>query len=99
VPADIALLLPPPPAPDLNPVENVRQFLPDNWLSNRVFADDDIFARCCEAWNQLIDQPSGGTCHRTVDEHDARSHYGPRINEVSKLRLARSVVSAVDGVV
>jgi hypothetical protein len=40
----------------LNPVENVWQFLRDNWLSNRVFRGyDDIVAHCCEAWNDLID--------------------------------------------
>ena len=43
---------------ELNPVENVWQFLRDNWLSNRVFTGyDDIVAHCCAAWNDLIDQP------------------------------------------
>ena len=27
----------PPRAPELNPVENIWQFMRDNWLSNRVF--------------------------------------------------------------
>ena len=48
----------PPRSPELNPVENVWQFLRDNWLSNRVFEGyDDIVAHCCVAWNDLIDQP------------------------------------------
>ena len=39
-------------------MENVWQFLRDNWLSNRVFqAYDDIVAHCCHAWNRLADQP------------------------------------------
>ena len=58
VPAHISLLPLPPRAPELNPMENVWQFLRDNWLSNRVFASrDDIVAHCCDAWNKLIEQP------------------------------------------
>jgi putative transposase len=42
----------------LNPVENVRQFIRDNWLSNRIFSDYDcIVDHCCAAWNKLVDQP------------------------------------------
>ena len=37
VPHNITLLPLPPRAPELNPVENVWQFMRDNWLSNRVF--------------------------------------------------------------
>ena len=45
-------------APELNPVENVWQFLRDNWLSNRVFKSyDDLVDHCCVAWNKLVDQP------------------------------------------
>jgi hypothetical protein len=44
--------------PELNPVENVWQFMRDNWLSNRVFKSyDDLVDHCCTAWNNLIDQP------------------------------------------
>ncbi len=58
VPENITLLPLPPRSPELNPVENVWQFLRDNWLSNRVFTGyDDIVAHCCAAWNDLIDQP------------------------------------------
>jgi len=43
---------------DRDPVENVWQFVRDNWLSNRVFKSyDDIVDHCCAAWNKLIDQP------------------------------------------
>ena len=58
IPSNITLLHLPPRAPELNPVENVWQFMRANWLSNRVFkSDDQIVALCCEAWNRLIDQP------------------------------------------
>ena len=58
VPENITLLPLPPRSPELNPVENVWQFMRDNWLSNRVFKGyDDIVAHCCAAWNDLIDQP------------------------------------------
>ena len=58
IPPNITLLLLPPRSPELNPVENIWQFLRDNWLSNRIFKSyDDIVALCCEAWNKLIQQP------------------------------------------
>ena len=58
VPGNITLLPLPPRAPELNPVENIWQFIRDNWLSNRVFESyEDIVAHCCDAWNKLIDRP------------------------------------------
>jgi hypothetical protein len=58
VPANITLLPLPPRSPELNPVENLWQFLRDNWLSNRVFESyDQIVSLCCWAWNQISDQP------------------------------------------
>jgi transposase len=58
VPHNITPLPLPPRSPELNPVENVWQFLRDNWLSNRVFhCYDDIVTHCCEAWNELMEQP------------------------------------------
>src|ERR1700733_6229410 len=58
VPANISLLALPPKSPELNPTENVWQYLRDNWLSNRVFTSGrDIVNHCCDAWNRLIDQP------------------------------------------
>ena len=45
-------------APELNPVENVWQFLRENWLSNRIFPSyEAILDYSCAAWNKLIDQP------------------------------------------
>lgn len=58
VPDNITLVPIPPRSPELNPVENVWQYIRDNWLSNRVFRNyDDIVAHCCESWNKLMDQP------------------------------------------
>ena len=58
VPDNLTLVLLPARAPELNPVENIWQFLRENWLSSRVFASyRDIVDHCCDAWNRLIDQP------------------------------------------
>ena len=58
VPPNITIIPLPPKCPELNPVENVWQFMRDNWLSNRVFTSyDNIVDHCCEAWNKLTDQP------------------------------------------
>jgi hypothetical protein len=43
VPANITIIPLPPKSPELNPVENVWQYMRDNWLSNRIFKSyDDI---------------------------------------------------------
>lgn len=58
VPENITLLPLPAKCPELNPQENVWQFLRDNWLSNRVFTShDNIVDHCCHAWNRLINEP------------------------------------------
>jgi hypothetical protein len=58
VPANITLLPLPPKCPELNPVENLWQFMRDNWLSNRVFSSyANIVDHCCYAWNKLVAQP------------------------------------------
>ena len=57
-PKNITLLSLPPRAPELNPQENIWQFMRANWPSNRIFKSfDDIVDHCCYAWNTLIDQP------------------------------------------
>jgi hypothetical protein len=56
VPDNITLL--PPKRPELNVMEKVRQFMRDNWLSNRVFRDhDDIVDHGRHHWNRLTEQP------------------------------------------
>ena len=55
VPANITLM---PLPPELNPAENIWQYMRDNWLSNRVFRSyDDILDHCCHAWNKLVERP------------------------------------------
>src|ERR1700678_4734994 len=45
-------------APELNPVENVCQYLRQNWLANTVFEDyNAIVDAACAAWRKLIAQP------------------------------------------
>ena len=43
VPDNITVVALPPKCPELNPAENVWQFLRENWLSNRVFTSYDCF--------------------------------------------------------
>jgi transposase len=58
VPANLMLVPLPANAPELNPIENVWQFLRENWLSNRIFHSyEEIVDHCCDAWNKLIDHP------------------------------------------
>jgi len=51
-PANVTLLRLPPYSPELNPMENVWQYLRQNKLAITVFDDyDHILGICCEAWN------------------------------------------------
>ncbi len=58
MPNNITPILLPSRAPELNPVENIWQYLRQTYLSSRVFEEyDDIVEAACQAWNQLIDKP------------------------------------------
>ena len=58
VPENLTLLPLPSYAPELNPVENVWEYLRQNKLSHRVWPDyEAIVASCCEAWNWLAAAP------------------------------------------
>jgi len=58
MPINITLILLPSRAPELNPIENIWQYMRANWLSNRVFETyDAIIDAACEAWRKLIAQP------------------------------------------
>jgi transposase len=58
LPDNITTLVLPPYSPELNPQENIWQFLRQNYLSNRVFDTyEAIVDACCAAWNALIAQP------------------------------------------
>lgn len=58
MPPNITPILLPSKSPELNPVENVWQYMRANWLGNRVFENyDAIIEAICEAWNKLIKLP------------------------------------------
>jgi transposase len=58
VPKNLTIILLPSRSPELNPVENVWQYLRQNWLSSRVFQTyEDILDAGCDAWNRLVAQP------------------------------------------
>jgi transposase len=58
VPKNMTLTFLPSRAPELNPVENVWQYLRQNWLSNRVFDTyEAIIDAACAAWRKLVAQP------------------------------------------
>lgn len=54
VPANITIINLPSYSPELNPQENIWQYLKNNFLSNLVFKDAQHITKvCCEAWRQL----------------------------------------------
>ena len=58
VPKNITPIFLPSRSPELNPVENIWQYLRQNWLSNTVFDNyDAIVEAACDAWQKLIAQP------------------------------------------
>ena len=58
IPANLSLLPLPPRAPELNPVENLWQFLRQTFLSNRVFETyEAILDAAGHAWNAFSDTP------------------------------------------
>ena len=58
VPYNVVLLPLPPYAPELNPVENVWEFLGANFLSHRVWDTyEAILDACQNAWNKLMETP------------------------------------------
>ena len=58
VPENLTLLPLPSYAPELNPVENGREYLRQNKPSHRVRPDyEAIVATCCDAWTWLVAAP------------------------------------------
>ena len=59
VPSNITLIFLPSRSPELNPVENIWQFMRANWLSNRIFETyQDIINAACDAWLKLVNLPN-----------------------------------------
>ena len=68
VPANIVPITLPPYSPELNPMENVREYLRANKLSACVWENyDAIVAACADAWNWLIGDPQR---IRSIDSRD-----------------------------
>jgi hypothetical protein len=83
MPKNITPILLPSRAPELNPVENIWQYMRANWLSNRVFETyDAIIDAACEALrssslNPIQSPQSGcGTGRTSVNPND-RWYYPP----------------------
>jgi DDE superfamily endonuclease len=58
VPENITLVHLPPYSPELNPVENIWEYLRKNKLALRVHDNyDAIVDACCQAWNDLMATP------------------------------------------
>ena len=58
IPENITLVHLPSYSPELNPVENVWEYLRGNKLALRVRQTyDDIVDACCRAWNDLMATP------------------------------------------
>ena len=57
-PENLTLIYLPSRSPELNPQENIWQYMRANWLSNRIFETyDDIIEAACEAWKKLVAIP------------------------------------------
>lgn len=55
VPGNVTLLRLPPYAPELNPIENVWEYLRGNFLGHIVWDTyEQIVQACCTAWNAFI---------------------------------------------
>jgi transposase len=68
LPDNVSTLKLPPYSPELNPQENVGQYLRQNYLSNRVFTNyTAIVDACCNAWQSLMAQPDRVTSIATRD--------------------------------
>jgi transposase len=58
VPPNITPVPLPPKCAELNPIENVWQYMRANWLSDRIFdAYNDLVDHCSDAWNKLAARP------------------------------------------
>ena len=58
IPENITLFPIPPYSPELNPVENIWEFLRGNKLAIQVWDDyEAIVSSCCDAWKWLMSMP------------------------------------------
>ncbi len=58
MPGNVTLLPLPAYSPELNPVERVRLYLRERFLSHRLLADyTAVLDAACDAWNALLAEP------------------------------------------
>ena len=58
IPDNMTIIFLPPYCPELNPIEQVWDFLRENYLSNRIFSTwDSLVDAICWAWNKLCESP------------------------------------------
>lgn len=89
IPTNITLLPLPPRAPELNPVENIWQFMRGNWLNNRVFKSyDDIVTLCCEKTLMVLVCGDWPRLRRMRDRAVAFSPW-PRFMTAARARMRR----------
>ena len=63
VPKNITLYYLPPYSPELNPIERLWDYLKENYLSGRVFADmEEIFDYGVRAWKELTPEIVKSVC-------------------------------------
>ena len=73
VPENITLFPIPPYSPELNPVENIWEFLRGNKLAIQVWDDyEAIVNSCCDAWNWLMGMPERITSIGGVTTRNAK---------------------------
>jgi hypothetical protein len=58
MPENITPIILPPYSPELNPAENIWEYMRKNKLANRIYETyEDIVDACCDAWNALMAAP------------------------------------------
>ena len=74
IPENSSIMLLPPSSPELNPHENIWQYMRQNWLENRIFDDySAILDITCEAWNKLIAKPGNHPINQNAGMGNNRS--------------------------
>ena len=79
VPKNLTIILLPSRSPELNPVENIWQYLRQNWLSNRVFEDYDAIIE-----GRL---PSLEQAHQSAPNN--------HVHQIERVGSQRSIIPAV----
>ena len=79
LPENITPVCLPPYAPELNPTENIWEYLRKNYLALRVFDDYDAIVDACCAWPGTISSPC------PIDSPPSPDENGPRCHELRRL--------------